>query len=123
LSGGRGRAAADLVKIDARVTDDVAIRYGEYESLWALPVGAGKFELRSIPLWVEGLAWGDVVRAEGTSPAGKPLVAGVVRRGGHSTIMLAIEPDAGKAFDRASSNLARSRSPGASSGPALGNVT
>ena len=92
----------ELTKVDARVTDEVARNYGEYESLWARPLGDNEYELRSVPLWVSGLAWGDVVSAPSESPNGLPLVENVSRRGGHATIMLAIEPEAtGKPFERA----------------------
>jgi hypothetical protein len=100
-------AEEQLTKIDARVTDDVARNYGEYETLWAREVGDGEFELRSVPMWVSGLAWGDVVTAKKRSPNDLPLVDGVARRGGHSTVLLAIEKDAlGKPFDRAWKALA-----------------
>jgi hypothetical protein len=95
-----------LTKVDARVTDEVARKYREYESLWARPLGDNEYELRSVPLWVSGLAWGDIVSAPSESPNGLPLVEGVSRRSGHATIMLAIERDAtGKPFDRAWSPL------------------
>jgi Domain of unknown function (DUF4265) len=97
-----------LTKVDVAVTDEVAREYGDFESLWARPVGDGEYELRSVPLWTEGLAWGDVVAAGGSSPNGRPIVDRVVRRGGHSTVMLAIDRDAlGKPFDRAWKPLAK----------------
>jgi Domain of unknown function (DUF4265) len=98
----------ELTKIDARVTDDVALEFGAYETLWAREVGEGEFELRSVPMWVSGLAWGDVVTASGRSENDRPLVDGVARRGGHSTLLLAIENDAlRKPFQRAWKPLAK----------------
>jgi hypothetical protein len=97
-----------LTKVDAFITDEVAREHGEFEMLWARPLGEDEYELRSTPLFTSGLAWGDVVTARSQSPNRHPLVDGVARRGGHSTLILAIDPyTLGRQFDRAWKPLAK----------------
>jgi hypothetical protein len=98
----------ELTKVDAYITDEVAREHGEFEMLWARRVAEGEYELRSTPLFTSGLAWGDIVTAHSESPNGHPLVDGVARRGGHSTLILAIDPDTlGRQFERAWKPLAK----------------
>lgn len=57
----------------------------ESEGLWTIPRGDGSFEIDNIPLFLLGLAVGDVVRAE-PDQHGKLWFAELVERGSHSTI-------------------------------------
>jgi hypothetical protein len=61
--------------------------------LWAEPLGSGRFRLESCPFFAYGLSRDDVVSASGRPP----WIDGVVERGGHRTLRLALDP--GEALD------------------------
>jgi len=54
------------------------------ESLWASPMNDG-FELQNVPFFALGVSLGDVVEGE-KDKQGNLRFAGVLRRGGHSTV-------------------------------------
>jgi hypothetical protein len=80
---------AGLVKVRFRIVER---QLGEFETLWARSTGDG-YEILNIPLLVFGLSKADVVKAHARNP---PLLefGGVMRRGGHSTYRLMIDPRA-----------------------------
>lgn len=56
------------------------------ERVWAKPLGEWSYEIRSSPWYAYDVSWGDVVRCEVMSPADLPIVAEVIRSGGHLTL-------------------------------------
>jgi len=56
------------------------------ERVWAKPLGERRYEIRNTPWYAYDVNWGDVVRCEGMSPANLPIVAEVLRSGGHRTL-------------------------------------
>ena len=46
------------------------------------------YEVRNTPWYARDLNWGDVVRCEGFSPAGVPIVRERTRAGGHRTLRI-----------------------------------
>ncbi len=58
------------------------------ERLWAKPVAEDLYEIRNTPWYANDLNWGDVVRCEGVSEAGLPIVVEVVGAEGHQTLRL-----------------------------------
>ncbi len=55
------------------------------ESIWAIPLGAGRFRLDNIPFFAKGVAYGDVVHATTRGVTSKLVVDSVLSRSGHST--------------------------------------
>ena len=73
-----------LVKIAAPL---VAVGQWKHETLWALPLGEDRFQLRNIPWMRDDLHVGDVVRCE-TGSTGLPEIVELVERSGHDTLHL-----------------------------------
>lgn len=69
------------------------------ERVWAKPLDDEFYEIRNMPWYAYDINWGDVVRCEGMSPADLPIVAEVVRSGGHLTVRIYFE-DAVEAVER-----------------------
>ena len=63
------------------------------ERMWAKPCGDGRYEIRNTPWYAYDLNWGDIVRCEGVSEAGLPVVVEIVRPSGHQTVRLIFEPE------------------------------
>lgn len=61
------------------------------ESLWAEPLGGGRYRLRNVPFLVFGFSEQDVITAKEDNGALK--VTGVAIRGGHSTYRLVLPDD------------------------------
>ena len=66
------------------------------ERMWAKPLEDNVYEIRNTPWYADNLNWGDVVRCDGVSSADLPIVAAVVRPGGHRTLRVFFE-DVGEA--------------------------
>ena len=69
------------------------------EFLWASPTGASvgdEFELENSPFLVKGVSYKDVVKAIPSGDARTYEFHSVVRRAGHSTYRLLVEPDSPK---------------------------
>jgi len=65
----------------------------DVESVWAVPLGGGKYRLDNIPFFVRGVSSEDVVSA--TERGGALFYAGLSSEGGHSTVRVLIaDPDA-----------------------------
>jgi hypothetical protein len=56
------------------------------ERFWAKPLGEDLYELRNTPWYAYDINWGDVVRCDGMSDAGHPIVREIVEVGGHQTL-------------------------------------
>ena len=56
------------------------------ESLWAVELGADRFELRNTPFHAYGLNFGDVVLARAERQGEKPRVLEVLKPSGHRTL-------------------------------------
>jgi hypothetical protein len=69
----------DLVKVAIDLRDDV---YG-VETLWAAPLGDGRYQLRNVPFLAYGFSEDDVVNAADNGD--RLMVADVAERSGHST--------------------------------------
>lgn len=64
-----------------------------YESLDAVPVGSDRYRIQEIPMAIEGLAVGDIVRCTGEEDGLLESTAEeVVSRGGHSTVWAHLTP-------------------------------
>jgi hypothetical protein len=61
---------------------------GSAERLWAKPRSDGLFEIRNTPWHAYDINWGDVVRCEGLSEAGLPIVVEIIEVSGHQTLRL-----------------------------------
>lgn len=62
------------------------------ESMWAAQLSETTFELRNVPFHAYGLNYLDVVEAVADAPDQKPRVRRVVRRSGHSTLRVILDP-------------------------------
>jgi Domain of unknown function (DUF4265) len=69
----------DLVKVTVDLKGDV---YG-VETLWAAPLGNGRYQLRNVPFLAYGFSEDDVVNQ--ADNGGRLMVVGVAQRSGHST--------------------------------------
>ncbi len=58
------------------------------ERLWALPLGADRYEIRNVPWYAYCVNWGDIVRCDGLSEEGLPIIQDVVELGGHRTLRI-----------------------------------
>jgi hypothetical protein len=68
-----------------------ALPYGVNEYLWAKSLGDDLYEVRSIPFWVPGLNYEDVVRTIPSASNQPPRIREVVRRSGHKTLRIDFE--------------------------------
>ena len=78
----RPAAGADLTKVVFSV-EKADGREHAHETMWAEPVGKGRFRLRSVPFHVCGASRGDTVLARETAEGRR--VEEILERGGHST--------------------------------------
>jgi hypothetical protein len=79
----------DMVKIVFKLEkDEDDYPPADYESVWALPLEEGLFQIDNIPFFVTGIALGDVVSA--ISDGDELRFQEVVRPSGHSTLRLII---------------------------------
>ena len=80
----------DRKKIDFQLTkDEDDYPPVEWESLWAIPVGAGLWEVDNIPFFVYGVSNRDIVAA--VAADGRLRFAQVISKGGHTTLRLIFE--------------------------------
>ena len=74
--------------------------YDDVESLWAEPLGEGRYLIKSAPAFVRGVAWGDCVKGEQAD--GDLWFKEVIQRGGHGTVWVeALRPEASTAVKAA----------------------
>jgi hypothetical protein len=64
--------------------------------IWAEPLGSGRYRIESCPFFAYGLSRDDVVAAPGGARRGDdaPSIDGVVEKGGHRTLRLALSASA-----------------------------
>ena len=72
------------VKVLIRTDDHV-------ETLWADPVGPGRYRLDNTPFFAYGISWRDVVEAE-PDPDGTLRCVRVVEKSGHRTVRIIFDP-------------------------------
>ena len=72
---------------------------GEFETLWATPVGESAYRLENSPFWAYRVSWLDVVEAH-PDPDGLLCFERVVAKSGHRTIRLIINPGIDQAPER-----------------------
>lgn len=63
----------------------------EDETLWAEPLGDGKYKIANIPMFVNNLNFLDIVRCEGELN-GFPKIVEVLERSGQETLRLGVVP-------------------------------
>ena len=79
----------DMVKVVVKLEkDEEDYPPVDYESLWALPVGEGLFQIDDVPFFARGIAYGDIASA--TVEQQELRFREVVRPSGHSTLRLII---------------------------------
>ena len=84
VPGGEG-----LVKIKFLLPPE---EHAEAEWLWAEPLGDSAFRLKNTPLFVEGIGCEDVVEAALDEEYRVLVFRQVIRRAGHSTYRVAVQP-------------------------------
>jgi uncharacterized protein DUF4265 len=67
------------------------------ESVWALPLGAGLYEIRNAPFYAYGINWGDIVRADSSDSKLKAEVREVVAPSGNRTLRVFLNKELGQA--------------------------
>src|SRR6476661_1521622 len=77
---------AGMVKIGLHAPD------GEFETMWATPVGPDRYRLENSPFYAYGVSWLDVVEALPDEAAGLPVFVRRVERSGHRTVRLILLP-------------------------------
>ena len=74
-----------MVKIGLHAPD------GEFETMWATPLGGSQYRLENSPFHAYRVSWLDVVEARPDAD-GLPVVQGVIAKSGHRTVRLIITP-------------------------------
>lgn len=64
----------------------------DWESLWAVPLGEGRYRLDNVPFYAKGVSSGDTVMA--VSEGGQLVVKRLVEAGGHSTVRVIVYEEA-----------------------------
>ena len=93
--------AEGMVKVGLRAPG------GEFETMWATPVGENRYRLENSPFFAYGVSWQDVVEAvpEPDNESELPVMVAVVTKGGHRTVRLILvpgvdaDPDQAKVLD------------------------
>ena len=98
--------ADGLVKVAFRLVSG-AWHGSATESIWAEPVGSGKYRLCNVPFYAFDVSYGDVVEA--AEEDSRLTFASVVRRSGHSTYRLLTNEAHRDQFERFWMQLAECR--------------
>ena len=77
---------AGMVKVGLNAPD------GEFETMWATPVGPDRYRLENSPFYAYGVSWLDIVEARPQDATGLPVVQRRVQRSGHRTVRLILVP-------------------------------
>jgi hypothetical protein len=64
---------------------------GEFETMWATPVEAGRYRLENSPFYAYRVSWLDVVEAR-PDETGLPVLTRVVTKSGHRTVRVILIP-------------------------------
>jgi Domain of unknown function (DUF4265) len=67
---------------------------GEFETMWATPVGEHRYRLENSPFYAYSVSWLDIVEArpESDEPSAFPVFERVVEKSGHRTLRLILVP-------------------------------
>ena len=84
---------SELVKINFKLSAEDRAQGVEAENLWAENLGNGRFRVDSIPFYVYGLSYGDIVDAD--IEDGRLVFRTVVKRSGHSTYRVLVNDQKG----------------------------
>lgn len=77
-------------KVLFRVPDDDG--GANVETLWAVPLGEGRYQLANSPFYAYDVSWEDIVFAPFNDEEGLPTFASVVRRSGNRTVRVIFDP-------------------------------
>jgi hypothetical protein len=72
---------------------------GEFETIWATPVGVNQYRLENSPFFAYRVSWLDVVEAF-ADQTGLPVVQRRVEKSGHRTVRLILVPGVDEAPER-----------------------
>ena len=88
--------SSGMVKVGLRGPD------GEFETMWATPVGEHRYRLENLPFYAYSVSWLDVVEArpESDDASAIPVVERVVEKAGHRTLRLIMLPGVDEAPER-----------------------
>ena len=75
-----------MVKVGLHAPD------GEFETMWATPVGPERYRLENSPFYGYGVSWLDIVEARPEDPGGFPVVVRCVEKSGHRTLRVILLP-------------------------------
>jgi hypothetical protein len=71
-----------MVKVGLRAPD------GDFETMWATPLGNDRYRLENSPFYAYRVSWQDVVEARPEDETGLPVVQRAVEKSGHRTVRL-----------------------------------
>ena len=82
----------------AKVAFPIEVGEATTETLWALNLGEGRYQLDNTPWFAYGVSWQDVVEAVPEAEGGFPVFRRVVQKSGHRTLRTALPESATEAF-------------------------
>ena len=82
-----------MVKVGLQAPD------GEFETMWATPMGGSRYRLENSPFYAYRVSWQDIVEAHADA-TGLLLFSRVVAKSGHRTVRLIINPGIDEAPER-----------------------
>jgi hypothetical protein len=82
-----------MVKVGLHAPD------GEFETMWATPVGPDRYRLENSPFYAYRVSWLDVVEAR-PDETGLPVFARVIAKSGHRTVRVILVPGVDEAPER-----------------------
>ena len=83
-----------MVKVGLRAPD------GEFETMWATPLGGIRYRLENSPFFAYRVSFLDIVEAEPEDDSALAVVRGVVEKSGHRTVRLILTPGVDEAPER-----------------------
>lgn len=84
---------SELVKINFKLSAEDRAKGVEAENLWAENLGNGQYRIDSIPFYVYGITYGDIIDAG--SEDGRLVFRAVVKRSGHSNYRVLVNDQRG----------------------------
>ena len=80
-----------MVRVGARVPDELGADGAAIETLWASPLGQDLHVVENSPFDAYSLSWQDTVRAPFEAGAGMPMIEAVVAKSGHRTVRAVVD--------------------------------
>ncbi len=80
----------DFVKVELHEGDRV-------ETPWAELLSENEYRLENSPFWAYGVSYNDVIAAHPREDGSLPVFTSVVRKGGHRTVRVVLDPPADEA--------------------------